>query len=255
MTLADLIVATNEYTPFIGVFHSTNNSAFANIISCRELRSRIDRNGVVFVFYGKPSYTLKNGGAVINEVSFAFGQESILNYVRAIPFDSGGLASGKYSKFFSTESYEDKLDETISYFSIPSGRFDIGRFIATFFGTNENYIMGRFCAWSAEMKGQSLLTSWAALVNASSELNHFDPPATTIEITINSPIKISKSNVNRVILPFGYLDRPEVLDFIKNTGIKFDTYEDEVLVDKSTLWNALNEIARGIKFEEAGEVE
>ena len=98
--LQDHIEATVRDATFIGAFHSTTGTNLAKIIIDGELRASPIRNSHLYFFYGKPSYTLKARGSVINEVSFACNERCVADFICAAPFDTGGVDSGEVCRIF-----------------------------------------------------------------------------------------------------------------------------------------------------------
>ncbi|WFU21754.1 hypothetical protein QA649_27050 [Bradyrhizobium sp. CB1717] len=221
VTLTKFLNNEIDSAPYIGVFHSTNGTAFSAIALQRTITARADRDGSIFFFYGKPSYTLKSGGSVINEVSLAYHAAGLPSLMRVAPFDTGGLISGRYSEFFAALMETNTVSAIIDFLEIPKDFKAIGKFVTCFFGDNKNYINAKFCAWPTEAGEQPLLTAWARLVLASRRTPEFDPPAATIEIQAEAPALVDKTNVAAIIIPLGYLDRPEIRLFLRK--LAYDT--------------------------------
>lgn len=231
----------------IACYHSTNSEKFSLICKTKSIIDAKKRGSLVFLFYGKPSYTLKSSGSIINEVSIVFDPLNVPNLKAALPFDSGGLTSGRYTKYFNGIPPRNDISYILRFFEMsPSFEF-IRKFITFFFKSNDNYLSNRFTDFSGGRAMDELIYSWKNMVASTASTLDLDPPANTVELQALSPLTVDENSVFRIFMPLGYLDKIDVLELLSETGItlaKIETYEDELLADKNSLWNALLDLSK-----------
>lgn len=248
MPISEYIISGITPSPYIGVFHSTNAPGLSGICVNNSIECKKSDENVVFFFYGKPSYTLKRGGAVINEVSFVFRKAKFGRFLRATPFDTGGLSSGKYPPFGGEVVVQNSIDDILDFFSIGADIASVMKLVTVFFGGNESYRNAKPIAWPEETQDVPLFRAWRNLLILALSEDGFDPPASTIEIQNVSPFPIDDIGLAYLIIPFSYLDRPDVRTLLKVTKARPITYEDEVLSDKTSLWDAVLDSSSEIAF-------
>jgi hypothetical protein len=246
-SIVSFVPKTSASVSAIACYHSTNSTSFSLICKARKIVDVKNRDSSVFLFYGKPSYTLKSGGSIMNEVSIVFDPSAISNLKTVYPFDSGGLSSGRYASYFESCYPRNDITYIADFFQMTPSIAFIRQFITFFYESNDSYMLNSFSSFGEDENFDELIHLWQRMVSSVSYTHDLDPPASTIEIQVNSPISVDASSLFRIFMPVGYLDKADILEFLVEAGISLrhiETYEDELLADKTSLWSALVDLSK-----------
>jgi len=220
----EVILTKSKTTPcLMPLFHVCTSYAFRSIFNDLRLDTKpckVFNEPLLYFFYGKPAYRIKEGSEVgdasMFPVCWGIDANSIEDIVRIYPFDSGsfdGIISQKIADHFKLDNF--KLDNNLE---------TIQKFISFFYETNNNYFKGAPSLDNASIPPQAYELQ-TLLRLAEDRDKKLDDRANTIEIQINKPTNIGIKDIKILGIPAPLLNDPAVANFLDDNDVNFFTYD------------------------------
>ncbi|WP_338188465.1 hypothetical protein [Thalassospira tepidiphila] len=157
---------------------------------------------LTYLFYGRPAYRVNITAEPTSlrhhfPVCLIFDPQLELDVKRVFPFDSGAFFSGAYSEHMHS-------DMEISDFLIGNNLADCKSLVSTFFGSNEQYFMGKAIDVAHLDPSHFEAQSYVSLINNKAS-NSVDGRSFCVEIQTGKPINILGA-VSAIILPSEFCD-------------------------------------------------
>lgn len=212
------IISTQPTLPF---FHCCDARFLQFILEDRQLKPRkckvFGMEELLYLFYGRPAYKNaeeKHGNLFVNmPVCFIIKSDAVHTIKRVIPFDSGGFSH------YGNHIHKDmKLEE----FFITPEKSALSQVVESFYDDNAQYFNGKAKAEVTFDPMHFQLEVYHSLIKTSA-LEEADDRKRSIEVQIDYPIELSKSNIELIIMPEYLISSSIVQDIlIKELGIQIE---------------------------------
>jgi hypothetical protein len=208
-------VGVKPATPMMPLTHVCQGYFFREIVRTKQLKPspcEVFSEGLLYFFYGKPTYKPKTEGAAVESLALApvclvCKPHLIPNPKRIAPFDTGAFASRRYADYLVRRMEIDDFLLDVSP-EMP------GRVIAHFFYSNREYFKGKPAAIAIPPM-QFEAQSYYNLITDNGSTNS-DHRRSAIEIQTDQLVTIGPDSVLLVVLPEVFLDDPEVRTRVYN---------------------------------------
>ncbi|MFT6443371.1 MAG: hypothetical protein ACJASM_002932 [Salibacteraceae bacterium] len=201
--------------PHLPSFHNTRSYLFREICDTNQIHptpcSVFDED-IAYFFYGKPSYRAvadqKNPDKSFSSnrhlpVCIAV-DSSVLELERIFPFDSGGFEKGIYFPHLEGDDY------TLESFNLGKDSILPMKLVATFFGTNNNYIEGEIRSDVGFLSFFEFeLEDYLNLIKAKNQ--NGDDRRSSIELQTKNSVVLDRNSVFAVTLPLSALSNQSIL--------------------------------------------
>jgi hypothetical protein len=193
-------------SPRLPLVHTTDSYLLQDILSDEVVTPQpcevFAGEHLTYLFYARPAFRPNLGAEPLSllhyfPVCLIFKPDWIAKTNRIFPFDSGAFHRGFYDAYI--HKHMDLLD-----FALEADANSPGKVVASFFGSNASYVMGRSTNAGGIDPAEFEAHSYLALAQAR-ESNAVDNRSATIEIQTDDVLHI-RDAVAAIVLPSTFLD-------------------------------------------------
>jgi hypothetical protein len=221
----DRIRQSSEMAPLMPLVHVCDCYSLRNILSTKKIQPAacpVFEEDLLYYFYGRPSYRVKDGGLASNTksmfpVCFIIDPVHVLGVKRIYPFDTGAYHAGLYSNQIHRNA---KCDD----YEFDSSFEFVQKFVSMFYGSNVNYYDGtttvtpdKFPVMGFEFHSLHQLINQVGIAMA-------DDRSYTIEIQSAAETVLARGSVKAVVVPDDVMTDEALVDFLLENDVEALTY-------------------------------
>ena len=217
---------SNQLPSTLSLVHGTTAYDLRQILRDGFLKANlceVVKEEVVFTFYGRPAYRVKDSGVPLNQTVNApayllLNKHLLKEALTGFPFDSGAFANEFYNHFIGDEQ---KLES----FKFDPSENAVRALLECYFENNNQYLRNNPLRAPNVSEGEFEATVLANLFNRTNLNQPVDDRASTIEIGLGNDIVISNENIEAIIIPEQFADSGDIGSKIKELDIELYFYD------------------------------
>ncbi len=215
--------SVSPYPKSLAWCHTTDAFCFREIVETGVLTPKhceVFSQELLYFFYGRPAYRQNSSEALRisarSPIVILLDPDLIACGSRMYPFDTGAFRANRYAHWI-------HADMSMDDFELACRADAPRRHVASFFGTNLNYLKLQARRPHHPFDGEYEVDSMAALLTDPS-ISSADDRRVAIELQLSEPVPLQAPQVKAIILPEELLQARFLQPFLEGAGASIEIY-------------------------------